>query len=111
MEEDRIILDEQKSGLLAWWSANSGKYPILMKIVQDVLAMPICIVPSESAFSKDGKLISAHRSKAHPLAIEALMYLQSWRFMIFQDAVKENPFALGTIDDDADVDGDCDYDA
>ena len=54
LEEDRIVLDDKKSGLLAWWSANSGKYSILSKIAWDILAMLIYTVPSESAFSKDG---------------------------------------------------------
>ena len=84
LEEDRIVLDEQKSGLLAWWSANSGKYPILSKIARDILAVPISTVPSESAFSKGGKLISEYRSRLHPSTVETMMCLQSWRFMIFQ---------------------------
>jgi len=84
LEEDRIVLDEKKSGLLAWWSANSDKYPILSKIARDVLAMPISTIPLKSAFSKGGKLISAHRCRLRPSTIEALMCLQSWRVTLFQ---------------------------
>jgi len=77
LEENRIVLDEQKFSLLTWWSANLSKYHIFSKIARDALAMPISTGPSESAFSKGGKLISAHHSRLHPLTVEALKCLQS----------------------------------
>ena len=80
LEDDRIILDKQKSSLLALWSANSGKHPIISKIAQDVFALPISTVPLKSTFSKGGKLSGAYRSRLHPSTVEAMMRLQSWRF-------------------------------
>ena len=52
--------------ILAWWKANSRKYPILQTIARDILAIPISIVTSESAFSTSGRFISPHRSRLHP---------------------------------------------
>lgn len=84
LEEERISLDDVKSGLLAWWKINSGQFPILSMIARDILAVPISTVPSESAFSVGGKLISPHRSRLKPSTVEALMCLQSWRGVMFE---------------------------
>ena len=84
LEEERFIMDEQNFSILAWWSANSGKYPILSRIARDLLAVPISTVPSESAFSMGGKVVSPQRSRLHPATVEALMCLQSWLFMQFK---------------------------
>ena len=84
LEEERLVMDEQKFSILAWWSANSGKYPILSRVAKDLLAVPISTVPSESAFSMGGKVVSPQRSRLHPSTVEALMCLQSWLFMQFK---------------------------
>ena len=84
LEEERFIMDEQKFSILAWWSANSGKYPILSRIARDLLAVPISTVPSESAFSMGGKVVSPQCSRLHPTTVETLVCLQSWLFMQFK---------------------------
>jgi hypothetical protein len=37
--------------ILMWWMANATKYPILVCIAKDLLAIPASSVASESAFS------------------------------------------------------------
>jgi len=39
---------------LIWWKTNWLKFPTLQAIVMDVLAIPITIVASKSAFSTSG---------------------------------------------------------
>ena len=64
--------------ILNWWKANALRYPTLQRIARDILAIPVLIVASESAFSTSGRLISPHRSRLHPSTVEALMCSQSW---------------------------------
>ena len=84
LEEERLVVDENKFNLLAWWNAESSKFPTLSKIARDILAVPISTVASESAFSTGGRVIGPHRSRLLPETVEALMCLQSWRRMEFK---------------------------
>jgi len=47
---------------LMWWKINSGKFPVLSEVAQDVLAIPITTVASELAFSTGGRVIDHFRS-------------------------------------------------
>ncbi|KAH9779813.1 hat family dimerization domain containing protein expressed [Citrus sinensis] len=42
---------EEDFDVLSWWKVNGGNYHILSRIVRDILAIPVTIVASESAFS------------------------------------------------------------
>ncbi|KAH9723905.1 BED-type domain-containing protein [Citrus sinensis] len=42
---------EEDFDVLSWWKVNGGNYPILSRIARDILAIPVTIVASESAFS------------------------------------------------------------
>ena len=64
--------------ILAWWKSNGPKYPTLQCIARDILAIPVSIITSESAFSTSGRLLSPHRSKLHAKTVEALMCAQNW---------------------------------
>ncbi|KAL5798301.1 hypothetical protein ACOSQ2_003121 [Xanthoceras sorbifolium] len=64
--------------ILSWWKVNKGKYPILAKIAKDMLAIPVSMVASESAFSTGGRFLSPHRRRLHPDTLEALMCAQNW---------------------------------
>ncbi|KAF7844378.1 zinc finger BED domain-containing protein RICESLEEPER 2-like [Senna tora] len=44
--------------ILNWWKVNSTKFPILALIAQDVLAMLISTIASESALSTGGRALS-----------------------------------------------------
>jgi hypothetical protein len=47
--------------ILMWWNVNSAKYPVLSSMAQDVLAIPLTTVASESAFSTGGRVIDCFR--------------------------------------------------
>ena len=64
--------------ILAWWKGNKGKYPIMVRIVKDIIAIPVSTVASESAFSTGGRFLSPHRRRLHPDTLEALMCAQNW---------------------------------
>ena len=73
------ILDENvKFDILKWWKFNSERFPILSKIAQDVLVMPISTVASESTFSTSGRVLDPFRSSLTPKIIQALICTQDW---------------------------------
>ncbi|CAN6372235.1 unnamed protein product, partial [Urochloa humidicola] len=63
---------------LQWWMMHSTKYPILSCMARDVFAAPATTVPSESAFSTGGRVISDYRSRLTSKNVEALICLQDW---------------------------------
>ena len=57
---------------------NSSKYPVLSKMARDVLAIPASTVPSESAFSTGGRVVSDYRSRLGCSTVEMQICLQDW---------------------------------
>ncbi|KAA0065439.1 zinc finger BED domain-containing protein RICESLEEPER 2-like [Cucumis melo var. makuwa] len=64
--------------VLTWWKLNAVKYPILSKIAQDIFAVPVSTVASESAFSTGGRILDSFRSSLSPKTVEALICTQNW---------------------------------
>ncbi|KAL4013587.1 hypothetical protein IC575_025759 [Cucumis melo] len=64
--------------VLTWWKLNAVKYPILSKIAQDIFAVPVSTVASESAFSTGGRILDSFRSSLSPKTMEALICTQNW---------------------------------
>ncbi|KAA0058814.1 zinc finger BED domain-containing protein RICESLEEPER 3-like [Cucumis melo var. makuwa] len=64
--------------VLTWWKLNAVKYPILSKIAQDIFAVSVSTVASESAFSTGGRILDSFRSSLSPKTVEALMCTQNW---------------------------------
>jgi len=64
--------------ILSWWKTNGLKFLTFQAIARDLLAIPITIVASESAFSTGGKTLTSHRSRLHHITIKALMCTRSW---------------------------------
>ncbi|XP_059429198.1 zinc finger BED domain-containing protein RICESLEEPER 2-like [Corylus avellana] len=69
LEEDVFIFDSENGedsdanfDALGWWKSNTLKYRILSKMSQDVLAVPISTVASESSLSVGGRVIEPHRA-------------------------------------------------
>jgi hypothetical protein len=63
---------------LMWWKITSSKFPVLAEVARDVLAIPITIVASESAFSTGVRVIDHFRSSLAPKTVEALICTQNW---------------------------------
>uniref|UniRef100_A0A803QCF8 Transposase n=1 Tax=Cannabis sativa TaxID=3483 RepID=A0A803QCF8_CANSA len=64
--------------ILKWWKKNAGRFKILSMIAQDVFAMPVSTVASESAFSTGACVIDRYRSCLTPKAVQALICTQNW---------------------------------
>ena len=68
----------EKFDILMWWRVNKSKFPILAKIAQDVLAIPLTSVAFESAFSTGGRIIDPFQSSLASKIVEALICCQNW---------------------------------
>ncbi|XP_031108617.1 zinc finger BED domain-containing protein RICESLEEPER 2-like [Ipomoea triloba] len=69
---EAIVEEENSFDILRWWKINAERFPILSKLARDVLAIPISIVASESAFSTSGRVLDPFRSSLTPKIVEAL---------------------------------------
>jgi len=63
---------------LAWWKFNALKYCILSKMAQNILAVPITIVSSESSFNTDGRVIDPHRTRLSTKTVEMFLCGSDW---------------------------------
>jgi hypothetical protein len=82
-ELDRYLDENQvprskEFDILKWWMANATKYPTLVRMAKDPLAIPASCVASESAFSTSKRIINDFRSSLTPEIIEALICTQDW---------------------------------
>ncbi len=60
---------------LAWWKANSFRYPILCHVAKKYLCVPATSVPSERAFSSAGHIVNKKRACLHPSSVNMLVFL------------------------------------
>ncbi|KAL4566088.1 hypothetical protein LXL04_030198 [Taraxacum kok-saghyz] len=67
--EDREAMDVNFD-ILKWWG--------LISMAQDVLAIPVSMVASESAFSTGGRVLDSFRTSLTPRMVEALVCTQDW---------------------------------
>ncbi|KAG6510710.1 hypothetical protein ZIOFF_028741 [Zingiber officinale] len=59
---ESVLPRAENFDILSWWKTNGVKYPNLLKMARDILAIPVSTVASESAFSDSGRLVNPHRS-------------------------------------------------
>ncbi|KAJ3704121.1 hypothetical protein LUZ61_007826 [Rhynchospora tenuis] len=74
---DHCSLDDDFD-ILSWWKLKAPTYPVLARLARDVLAVPISIMASESAFSIAGRTLSPTRSSLNDESVEALICAQNW---------------------------------
>ncbi|XP_020272159.1 zinc finger BED domain-containing protein RICESLEEPER 2-like [Asparagus officinalis] len=77
LSED-VEADQSNFDILAYWKVNSARFPILSRMVYDVLAIPISIVTSESTFSTGGRVLDPFRSSLTPRMVQSLVYTFDW---------------------------------
>uniref|UniRef100_J3N883 HAT C-terminal dimerisation domain-containing protein n=1 Tax=Oryza brachyantha TaxID=4533 RepID=J3N883_ORYBR len=78
LEEEVVSIGDDDFDILQYWKIFSTKYPVLAQMARDVLAIPASTVPTESAFSTGGRVISDYRSSLHGETVQALICLQDW---------------------------------
>ena len=68
--------NDSEFDILNWWKLNGPKFPILARMVQDILAIPTSSVASESSISKCRRVIRDTRSSLQSESVETLMFVK-----------------------------------
>ncbi|KAI3984968.1 hypothetical protein MKX01_004736 [Papaver californicum] len=76
--EPPILEDMKNFDILGWWKTNEQRYPVLSCIARDVLAVPVSVVASKSAFSLGKHVLSDYRSSLTPEILECCVILKDW---------------------------------
>ena len=63
---------------LDWWRSNETQYPVLSRLVRDILNVPMSIVASESAFSQGRQQLGDNRHSLGSNAMNVLVCLRDW---------------------------------
>ena len=79
---DELILyleseTEVTGNVVGWWGHQDSRYPTLMRMARDYLAIQGSATPSERAFSSGGITDTARRNRLSPNLFEALQVLKS----------------------------------
>ncbi|KAK9104779.1 hypothetical protein Scep_021623 [Stephania cephalantha] len=73
------LLDRKKNlDIIDFWKFVQYRYPKLSMMARDVLAIPLTIVASESAFSTAGRTLDKYRNSLLPENVEALICCRDW---------------------------------
>ena len=62
-----------------WWRAYGHQYPQLKMLARDTFVAMGSSVPSESAFSESGQLVSVQRARLSDDNIERIMKISAWK--------------------------------
>ncbi|KAK2655063.1 hypothetical protein Ddye_008115 [Dipteronia dyeriana] len=101
---EQVETNTSNFDILPWWKVNKGRYSILAKISNDILAIPVSMVASESAFSVGGRFLGLHHRRLNPDTLEALMCAQNWIWAPLRGRIpKEEVYATEGIDDEEPV--------
>lgn len=78
--EEALMPRIQGFDILNWWRLNSLKYPVLSRMAQDVLAIPMLTMPTSSIFNtgSGSRLLDEYRSSLLPETVEALFCSRDW---------------------------------
>ncbi|RZC87769.1 hypothetical protein C5167_028222, partial [Papaver somniferum] len=88
-----------KFDILTWWKSNAARFDILSLIARDILAIPVSLVASESAFSTGKRILGHFRSSLKPRTVEALILLQNW----LRTPIDMDPSTFGAEEKEDDV--------
>ena len=66
---------EKYNDPLTWWCTMHTRFPILWRLAQVYLAIPATSVPSETAFSHAGHIVTPHCSQLKPETVSDLLLL------------------------------------
>ncbi|XP_071912349.1 zinc finger BED domain-containing protein RICESLEEPER 2-like [Coffea arabica] len=79
LKEGRYICDANANlDVLDWWKGERWRFPILLRLASDVLAIPITIVASESTFSSSGRIIDDRRASMSIETVQMLLCGNDW---------------------------------
>ncbi|XP_050232585.1 zinc finger BED domain-containing protein RICESLEEPER 2-like [Mercurialis annua] len=75
---EAVVANDASFDILRWWKLNSERFPVLSRMVRDILAVPVSTVASESASSTGGRVLDDFRGCLTPKIVEALVCTQDW---------------------------------
>lgn len=75
--EKPLVPWNKELNVLQWWQFNP-KFPTLMKLARDLLAILMSTVALESAFSIGGRVLDQNSNCLTPKTEEALICAQNW---------------------------------
>ncbi|XP_070672440.1 zinc finger BED domain-containing protein DAYSLEEPER-like [Malus domestica] len=78
--EEKRLDRKQELDILSWWKLEQFRYPVLSRMVSDVLTILISTVASGSAFSISGRVLDQYRSSLLPETVQALLCTRDWLF-------------------------------
>ena len=64
--------------VLGWWKSVKNQYPIMSSFARDLLAMPMSMVASKSAFSAGRRVLDEKRSRMTGETMEMLLCFKDW---------------------------------
>lgn len=70
--------DDGECHILSWWLRQGKIYSIVMSMPDDVLAIPVSSVASDSNFSTKVCTHDHYRTSLSPVMVEALVRYQEW---------------------------------
>lgn len=70
--------DEVGDDVLGWWKIHGPRYPMVARMVHDVLVVPVSTVVSKSAFKARGHTLDSFRTSLTPKTVQALICAQDW---------------------------------
>ncbi|KAK4382900.1 putative AC transposase [Sesamum angolense] len=77
LDED-VEMHRDKFDILNLWKINTQRFPILLKMARDLLAVQDSTVTSKFTFSTGGRVLDAFRSLLSPKIVQALVCTQNW---------------------------------
>ena len=71
-------IEQGSYNILGWWKEKSIKFPILSKLIKDILAVTASTVALESAFSAGRRVLNEKRSRLAPHTIQICVCKKDW---------------------------------
>lgn len=67
-----------KFNILTFWKLNESRFPKLARLAQDILAIPIVTVASDSVFHLDDRVVEERYSSMGSSTLQARICMQNW---------------------------------
>jgi hypothetical protein len=78
--DEVLVRTDERFEILSWWRTDANRYSFLSAMTRDFQAIPLSIVPSESAFSVSGCSLADNRSSMTPETLECLVCCKDWLY-------------------------------
>ncbi|KAL2921345.1 putative AC9 transposase [Bienertia sinuspersici] len=78
-EQQPVFVDENSQfDVLEWWKDRASEFPILSRMEDNVLAVPITTAASEATSSAGSRVIDPYRASLSPETVQMLICTGDW---------------------------------